>query len=307
MKNRTMFFVVMMLLFHWSSFAQQKMAEITFKEKVFQIGTVKEESGKINIDFEFTNTGADNLIISEVKTEKGVELLNWPQESIIPGSKGMISAVFYPKGNSGRINKRISVYSNSNSPIHVVTINGHVTPIPNSLADKYRRTLGNTNLRLKTTYLTLGDITNKEDKEGTLDIVNTASTPMKLGLTRVPKHISVEFSKNELQPNEEGTINITYHAALNKNNDGSSKWGAQNDRFYVVIDGDVKGSNRNTISVRASIKEDFSDLTEEELANAPSIEFEKLIYDFGTINQGDVITYDFKYKNVGQNDLEIRH
>lgn len=37
----------------------------------------------------------------------------------------------------------------------------------------------------------------------------------------------------------------------------------------------------------------------------PEITFEKSVHDFGTIKQGDKVTYDFKFKNTGQADLII--
>ena len=37
----------------------------------------------------------------------------------------------------------------------------------------------------------------------------------------------------------------------------------------------------------------------------PEISFEKQEHDFGTIKQGDKVTYEFKFKNTGQADLLI--
>jgi len=37
----------------------------------------------------------------------------------------------------------------------------------------------------------------------------------------------------------------------------------------------------------------------------PKIEFETLVYDFGTITEGDTIAFDFKYKNTGKSDLTV--
>lgn len=45
--------------------------------------------------------------------------------------------------------------------------------------------------------------------------------------------------------------------------------------------------------------------------NAPSvagttvIEFEKTEHDFGTVNEGDIVEYNFKFRNAGTNDLLI--
>ncbi|TKC10819.1 DUF1573 domain-containing protein [Pedobacter polaris] len=39
--------------------------------------------------------------------------------------------------------------------------------------------------------------------------------------------------------------------------------------------------------------------------DAPKVKFEKEIYDFGVIEQGEVVTFDFKFKNTGKTPLII--
>ena len=40
-------------------------------------------------------------------------------------------------------------------------------------------------------------------------------------------------------------------------------------------------------------------------ADAPKVEFEKEIYDFGVIQQGEKVRYEFKFKNTGKTPLII--
>lgn len=40
-------------------------------------------------------------------------------------------------------------------------------------------------------------------------------------------------------------------------------------------------------------------------ADAPVIKFEKEIYEFGVITQGDIVKYEFKFKNAGKTALII--
>jgi len=307
MKKRTMIFVVSLLFIQLISFGQQKKAKITFNNDVFRFGTVKEEAGDIDVQFTFTNTGTEDLTISRIKAEPGITIGSWPTGAIAPGASGVIKAVFNPKGSVDRISKRITVYSNASTSGKALFISGNIQPIPGSVSARFRKSFPNSSLRLKTNYASLGTITNKENKEKTIEIINTGAEDLALSFQKVPEHISVKALPKVLKPNQEGRIVITYHAANNKTSDGKQKWGAQTDRFYVVINDDIKTSTRNPISVRCSITEDFNNLTDQELANAPKIEFEELSFDFGTINQGDIVKHDFSFKNLGENDLEIRH
>ena len=307
MKNKTMFFAMVLLLFSISTQAQVEKADISFAKSVYQIGTVKEDAGDVNIEFEFTNIGSSLLTVRDVKTERGLEIISWTKTSVAPGEKGVINVVFHPKGNANRIYKKVTVYSNAKKSVETLSVVGNVTPIPGSVSDKYRKSLGNSGLRLKNTYIVLGNISNKEQKENTIEMINDSDTEMKISFRNIPKHMTVKTSSEVLKAHQEGTITVTYDAGLNKKADGLQKWGAQNDRFYIVINDNVKESGRNSVSVKASITEDFESMSAEELAKAPKIEFTELVFNFGTIKQGDVVKHDFNYKNLGVNDLEIRH
>ena len=307
MKNKTMLFAMVLLLFSISVQAQVEKAEMTFAKGVYQFGTVKEDAEDVNIEFEFTNSGNSLLTISDVKSEKGIDITSWPKASVAPGEKGVINVVFHPKGNANRIYKKVTVYSNAKKPVETLSVVGNVTPIPGSVADKYRKSLGNEGLRLKNTYVVLGNITNKDKKESTIEMINDSDKEMTLSFRNIPDHITVTASSEVLKAHQKGTITISYDAGLNKKADGTQKWGAQNDRFYIVVNGLVNESGRNSVAVKASISEDFDNMSAKELANAPKIEFTELVFNFGTIKQGDVVKHDFTFKNLGENDLEIRH
>ena len=40
-------------------------------------------------------------------------------------------------------------------------------------------------------------------------------------------------------------------------------------------------------------------------ANSPVFKFEKEVYDFGEIKDGEIVSYDFKFKNIGNSPLII--
>lgn len=306
MKNKTLLSAFMLLLFVFSGYAQVQKAQISFKKSLHQFGVVKEESGDLDMEFEFTNIGNSPLVLEKVTAEKGIDVTSWPKDAIAPGEKGMIKAVFHPKGNPTRIYKKINVYSNAKKKMSTLSVVGNVTPIPGSMADKYRKSLGD-NLRLKSTYVVFGKVSNKDEKTYEIEMINSGEEDMKISFRNIPKHIKVSSSASLLKPKQEAVLTIVYNAGLNINADGSQKWGEQRDRFYVVINDDTHGSGRNSIAVNASITEDFNSMSAEELAKAPNIKFENTVFNFGTIKQGDKVEHDFKFTNTGENDLEIRH
>jgi hypothetical protein len=100
-------------------------AIIEFTKEVHDYGTIKNgASGECT--FEFTNKGAEPLILADVKGSCSCTVPQWPKEPIAPGAKGVIT-VKYNTNNAGPINKSITITSNAiNEPVKVVRIKGNV-------------------------------------------------------------------------------------------------------------------------------------------------------------------------------------
>jgi hypothetical protein len=60
-------------------------------------------------------------------------------------------------------------------------------------------------------------------------------------------------------------------------------------RQYLNIDG--QSDYKNSVGVSATIEEDFSKLSPEELKNAPVAQFSEMTFDFGDITQGDKVEH----------------
>lgn len=69
-----------------SSTPNPNAAEISFKKDVHDFGKVKNGADAI-YEFEFTNTGKEPLIISEVKKTCGCTTPTWSKEPIMPGKQ----------------------------------------------------------------------------------------------------------------------------------------------------------------------------------------------------------------------------
>ncbi|MFA6944929.1 MAG: DUF1573 domain-containing protein [Pedobacter sp.] len=58
-------------------------------------------------------------------------------------------------------------------------------------------------------------------------------------------------------------------------------------------------------STSTTDSKETSEISEVDTANAPAFKFEKEVYDFGQIKEGEKVTYDFKFKNIGKSPLII--
>ena len=100
--------------------------EIKFDTTVFDFGKVFEKDGRISCDFEFTNTGTEDLNIMQVHCSCGCMAPNWTKTPIPPNGKGKITITMITKGRPGLFHKSSSVFSNATKQPIVLYIKGEV-------------------------------------------------------------------------------------------------------------------------------------------------------------------------------------
>lgn len=106
----------------------QSTPKAQFKKNTHDFGTVKEELGSVDTQFEFTNTGKNPLIIQRVSASCGCTTPSYTQEPILPGKTGKIDVKYSTIARPGTFNKTISIYTNVPDTVYVLTIKGNVTP-----------------------------------------------------------------------------------------------------------------------------------------------------------------------------------
>jgi len=297
MKRNLLFSTIAAFSIFSSSYGQQKSATISFKETVFDFGIIKEQDGFVTHSFEFENPGKDPLIIKRVIASCDCITLDWTKEPLAPGKGGRLKVVFNPKDKPGKISKTITVYSNAENPTVVLQVNGVVLERPRALEEIYDRVLGD--FRFKGTNLSFDRVYIDKVKTDTLEFVCMANETAKIGckISGLP-YLSVKFVPETLQPKEKGLMIVTYDA--NKRND----WGFVFDRFYVTQNN--KDINGGLITVSANIEENFSMLTDEQRTNAPKMEMATQNYDFGQVEEKQLVQKEFTFTNTGKSDLIIR-
>ncbi|WP_293873772.1 DUF1573 domain-containing protein [Flavobacterium sp.] len=109
MKN---YILIAVLLVNALVFAQSG-AKIEFKDKdnTVDYGTVNKEDDNGIRSFEFTNTGNEPLVISNVLSTCGCTVPSKPTEPILPGKTGKIEVKY--NMHTGPIRKTITVESNA--------------------------------------------------------------------------------------------------------------------------------------------------------------------------------------------------
>ena len=270
---------------------------ISWNESQYNFGEIKEADGPVTHKFEFTNKGNAPLVVTYVKPSCGCTTSDYTKEPVMPGAKGFVSATYDPQGRPGPFNKSITVTTNCTPEVTTIRFSGKVIEREKTLADLHPRKIGA--LNVEANHIMLLKVKNTEVREDSTSIANLTDKPLKVTFRNVPKHIKVKAVPETLQPNQKGKIVMYFDASQR------GDWGFVADKVTVAINDDTN-SNKNQLSVSATIEEDFSQYTAAQLENAPKMVFEESTFNFGTITEGEKVNHTFKFRNDGKQDLFIR-
>jgi len=173
----------------------------------------------------------------------------------------------------------------------------------------YRQQIANGLIKLDKSYFHYKEVTQAQKKSGTIHLSNNSNEDIKLLFKNVPNYITIECTPEIIKPHEDAEIHVEYDASKNLDKAGLIKWGKDYRRIPIYIKGKEKLRNARTdfITIRTFILEDFSHLSKKQRKNAPVIQFDTIVYNFGKIEQGKIIVHDFVFKNKGKDDLMIRY
>lgn len=296
MKRILQLLAVFSLVVAFNSAMAQGTPKIVFEKQSHDFGSFKESDGVQKTTFTFTNKGESPLVLSNVRASCGCTTPKWTREPVAPGESGSIDVSYNPKNRPGSFNKSVTVSSNAENRTVVLRINGQVAPREKTLAEKYPRKIGD--LRVKSNYLSFAKINKGETVTKELEMVNDTDEPIEVGFRTVPKHLTAKVEPSTIPAKSTGKLIVTYDS------DAANTYGFASHRIYLSLNG--SNNYKNSVGVSATIQEDFSHLTPEELANAPVATFKDKSVDFGEMNQGDKKEHTFNLTNDGKSDLIIR-
>jgi len=109
-------------------------AKIEFKTETVDYGEISKGSDGVRT-FEFTNTGDEPLIITDVKSSCGCTVPSKPKGPIAPGESDVIK-VKYDTKRVGPIRKTVTVYSNASRTTIALKIKGKIINEGDSVLEK---------------------------------------------------------------------------------------------------------------------------------------------------------------------------
>lgn len=292
MKKSVLLFA--MLLLGAAAFGQPMM-QLSTSEHDF--GKFKEEAGRQTYDFEVVNKGDAPLVIQNIAASCGCTTPDWTKSPIPPKGKGFIKAIYDPANRPGIFNKTLTVYTNSKPEVVVLVIKGEVIPREKTIEELFAFPVGG--VRMESSHLAFTKMTKNEIRTRTMQIINTSKEPMKVEFENIPEFMTLKVKPEVLQPGQKGEIEGTWDATKDP------RWGTQTNMHRVKVNG-VPAENMYYVT-SATLVEDFSGLSKEELANAPIFKLENPVVDLGQMPPSTVKEVEFKFTNGGKRDLVIRY
>lgn len=127
--------IIGIALMAWTTNAQQNITPgtatngpvITFTTLIHDFGDRLLEDKNVEYEFEFTNTGNEPLVLSNVQANCGCTVPKWSQTPVLPGQKGTINAKYTTTNRAGSFYKQITVLSNALNGNQILTIKGNIT------------------------------------------------------------------------------------------------------------------------------------------------------------------------------------
>lgn len=308
--KKTLFALFLAFMFAGTVLAQSPTL-IKFDNEQHDYGKVKEEDGDAVHKFTFTNISSNVVRLTSVKPSCGCTSPNWSKEDVAPGKTGEIIVSYNTKNRPGPIaNKSVNVQVNAVDNIDPngnavdpaktqhfsLKITGEVIPRPKGPEDWYRFADGN--LRFLTNRVNFGDVNKKEIKTEKNTIYNQGEAPITISSVNVAAHITFNWPEGKtIKPKDSLHFEVTYDA--NKVNDY--------DYLYetATLTTDDKDNPSKRIYVNATVKPYFPEMTAEQKAKAPKIEFDKQEHDFGNIDDQVSQNTKFLITNKGGSELEI--
>ncbi len=282
------------LFLHTSLFGQSQWEVVTPK---IDLGEVLADEREQETVFLLKNRGKHPIIIHQVTPMNPMIRATWDRTPVPPGKTVEIHAHFVSSKLSGpHFNYKIIVLSNAQNKRQELYLSGHLVDNPQKPELLYKQNING--LLFKSKHISIGNVYNRQTKNDTIHFFNKCPKTIKLSSFRSPSHIEPIFIPSEVKKGEKGAIVLKFHGTKKK------EYGYSYEPFYFYINNEFDLAN--CLYISATLTEDFSSLTAQEMADAPIAFFKQKEFDFGKLGKGKKKNCPFTLTNNGNTPLYIR-
>lgn len=261
-------------------------------------GAFREDMGNVTCVFRAVNTGDEPVVITDARANCGCTRPTYSKEPVAPGDTLSVSVAYNPTGRPGRFHKQVKVTTNAAGGPSVLNLKGTVIGAPATLNTRYPVNAGHA--RLSNNICQFGQTRKGHVLASAVNVYNTSADTIAPAVTAKPDYVNVVIRPEKVAPGEQCALSFTAYT------DRCPAYGIVEDSLTVVPDKN-RPDERVTVSTVMIVNEDFSRMTDEQLAKAPKCAVSTESVDFGDITRSaGLMTRTFEIRNSGATPMIVR-
>ncbi|MBC7426529.1 MAG: DUF1573 domain-containing protein [Bacteroidia bacterium] len=272
---------------------------LIFDKLEHDFGNIHEEDNTAKIRFWFTNKSEIPIWIVKVETSCGCTTPEWTKDTIQPGGRGYVDAIYDTKNRVGPFSKNVMVYPNVPNYYRFLKITGTVIGKPEPEYQQSEYAMGYGNMAFSKTTITFNPLFNNQKASATIKVINVNEFPLKIkDIADKPDYAEVVFSKKELGPHDSLTITISVDGSKIKDYGEvfSSFMINTNDMLYP----------EKFIFLIINVKEFFPKMSAKQLKETPTATIsDNSSLNLGKLTEGAIVRKTITVTNTGKSDLII--
>lgn len=297
---------------------------ISFDRTVFDFGDILLSDGPVRCSFIAKNISSKPIVIYNVISSCGCTEVKWSREPILPGKTGKISATYSNDEGAYPFDKTLTVYvSDIKKPI-ILRLRGVSHNKKLSLNQMYGTAFGD--LAFKDADIKCGNLEQGQEKSSEVTIANLGGNPIKISFENITTGLKLTVNPNPIPA--KSTAKMTYTITSSR-----EKWGRNYYYATPLVDGksykaivtdsgkeetdsergamnatDLNpqlGKGKSQIGIWAFTKENFGDLTQDQIDNGSEPIFSASNCSFGKMKRGKTIDAVFNVTNQGKSTLIV--
>ena len=270
--------------------------QLVWLSPTHDFGAFREEAGPARCTFLAVNTGSEPISVIDARANCGCTRPTYNRAPVAPGDTLRVSVAYDPAGRPGRFRKQVKVTTNAGSD--VMTITGTVIGSSNTLRSRFPIEAGTA--RISNNIAPFGETTKGRVLAAAINIYNPTADTIVPAIKNKPETINAMFRPEIIPPGEQSTLSLTAYT------DRATSYGTIEETFTLLPD-----SRRSDLGVEIQtvmiVNEDFSKLSEKELANAPHALLSDTSVDFGSVSpESGKLTRTVTLTNTGKSPLLLR-
>lgn len=274
----------------------QAHAQIEWLTAEYDFGTIKEASGPVTGSVSFVNRGNEPTFIARVRPSCGCTGATFTEGVIAPGDTATVTFTYDPKHRPGRFAKTIKVFTGEDNAQSLIKIVGTVIGTPETLFSGYPVEVGP--MRLSEKLIDCGTVRYGTTRHVFLQACNQSELTIHPQIECDAKSLSIQAANDSIAPGDVLSISVYFNSRETK--------GPQELEIPILIRADKDSEDSETVTFRANIVPDVSNLTPEEIDNGPRIYLLPDLVDLERVSPKKTeIEVEFGISNEGNSDLKI--